>query len=264
MSYILDALKKAERERGIAKVPTLSSVHELRTKPPIRLWAASGILLLCIVVFFGLYFFVLNTHRSETIPSAAVETGKAVVHSAQEPLIQQTPADKMPPFTPAPVTSPSAGAGNPPEIPASADEAGKEPVDDTGHAPSEARNQMVPSSRVAEISRPRDFAPGNPPRGPTGKPPSPPGTSATGAEESNPAVEVAGEKHATLREAMNEMTMSILFYSKNKAERLVFINGRKYVEGDTIDGRYLLESITPEGAVLSFEGEKAILRPERN
>ena len=264
MSYILDALKKAERERGIAKVPTLSSVHDLRRKSPIRLWAASGILLLCITVSFGLYFFFSNTHRNETIPSVTEETGKAVVHSAQEPLIRQTPADKMPPFTPAPVTSASAVAGNPREIPVSADEAGKESVDDTGEAQLAAEHRMIQSNRAAKIPRPDELAPGNPPRDLTGKPPSPPGTSATRAEESKPAVKVAGEKQATLREAMNEMTMSILFYSENKAERLVFINGRKYVEGDTIDGRYLLESITPEGAVLSFEGERAVLRPERN
>lgn len=92
----------------------------------------------------------------------------------------------------------------------------------------------------------------------------PEGTAVPRAGEPEPAVEVSGEKPQSLQEAMDGMTMSILFYSENKAERLVFINGRKYVEGDTIDGRYLLESITPEGAVLSCEGERAILRPERN
>ncbi len=57
------------------------------------------------------------------------------------------------------------------------------------------------------------------------------------------------------------MTMSIHFFSENKAERLVFINGKKYIEGDYVEGIYLLESITPEGAVLSYEGERAVLKP---
>jgi hypothetical protein len=57
------------------------------------------------------------------------------------------------------------------------------------------------------------------------------------------------------------MSMTVLFYAENKAERLVFINGRRYAEGDLVEGQYLLESITLEGAVLSYEGERALLRP---
>ncbi len=57
------------------------------------------------------------------------------------------------------------------------------------------------------------------------------------------------------------MSMSIHMFSEIKAERLVFINGKKYVEGDLVEGDYLLESITPEGAVLSYKEERATLRP---
>jgi hypothetical protein len=44
---------------------------------------------------------------------------------------------------------------------------------------------------------------------------------------------------------------------------MVLINGRKYVEGDHIDGKYLIESITLEGAVLSYQGDQGVLRPRR-
>ena len=46
MSYILDALKKAEQERGIAQVPTLSTVHEVAPGPRIRQWIIPGGLVL--------------------------------------------------------------------------------------------------------------------------------------------------------------------------------------------------------------------------
>jgi len=43
--------------------------------------------------------------------------------------------------------------------------------------------------------------------------------------------------------------MSIMVYADEKAERMAFINGKKYGGGRHIDGHYLLESITPQGAV---------------
>ncbi len=39
------------------------------------------------------------------------------------------------------------------------------------------------------------------------------------------------------------------------------INGKQYVQGDYIDGRYRIEDITREGPVLGFRGERAILHP---
>ena len=42
MSYILDALKKAEREHHQAKVPTLQTVHRTSWAPPRHLWQGIG------------------------------------------------------------------------------------------------------------------------------------------------------------------------------------------------------------------------------
>ncbi len=67
---------------------------------------------------------------------------------------------------------------------------------------------------------------------------------------------------ATLREAMAKMTLNILVVEEAESQRKVYINGRKYVKGDLVDGLYLIESITPEGAVLSYQGERALLRPQ--
>ncbi len=62
-----------------------------------------------------------------------------------------------------------------------------------------------------------------------------------------------------LSKALDGMKLSILMYSDDPAERLVFINGVKYREGDYVEGLYLLERITPEGAVLSHQGEHKLL-----
>ncbi len=57
------------------------------------------------------------------------------------------------------------------------------------------------------------------------------------------------------------MTLDVLVFTEAEAERMVTINGKRYTRGDSIDGRYRIEEITREGAVLSFEGERALLRP---
>ena len=46
------------------------------------------------------------------------------------------------------------------------------------------------------------------------------------------------------------LTLDVLVYSEVPAERLVFINGRKYVEGQAVNGDAVVEQITPDGAVL--------------
>ena len=58
MSYILDALKKAERERGIAKVPTLTTVHDIYERPRNHSWGIPVAVTLLLAAGLGslLYF----------------------------------------------------------------------------------------------------------------------------------------------------------------------------------------------------------------
>jgi hypothetical protein len=68
-------------------------------------------------------------------------------------------------------------------------------------------------------------------------------------------------KQTQLQEAIGKMTVSLLVYAEAEADRSVWINGRKYVKGNYVDGLYLIESITAQGVMLSYEGERALLRP---
>ena len=65
-------------------------------------------------------------------------------------------------------------------------------------------------------------------------------------------------------EALARLTLDVLVYSDVPAERLVFINGRKYVEGQAVDGDAVLEQITPDGAVLRHGDQRVVLRPKLN
>jgi hypothetical protein len=64
-----------------------------------------------------------------------------------------------------------------------------------------------------------------------------------------------------LLEAISRMKLDVFVYADVSDKRMVVIDGRRYVEGDQIEGRYLLESITSEGVVLSHGGARAVLRP---
>ncbi len=235
MSYILDALKKAERERGIAKVPTLATVHDLQKMPRTRLWAISGICILCVAVLL-LFLIPLLRTNIVPVPSNTGEPDRAAIRpdmeqvresAAQSPPVRQPIVSReVPPPTAAPSSEEHAVARMPIAV---------------------ARQSEAQPKTISPIEK---ALPQPQPNG---------GTSSF--EAPKPAPSAAQVKPTSLREAMAKMIMTVLSYSEAKSERLVFINGRKYVEGDYVDETYFLESITPEGAILTYEGERALLKP---
>jgi general secretion pathway protein B len=251
MSYILDALRKAERERGIAQVPTLMTVHDSEApKPRTRLWAfalvglASAILVVCFAVYF-------LKNAANQLPSDV----ESAAGQKSEPASPSTPADAAP--SPAPLTKTEALVSSKrAEVPAN----GGSPV-----ASSEnhlARKSAADESHPAAASVAKQQPDISSPQAKTSIPP--PQSSAKGISSTAGAGPAGGNPQAkdlSLREAMSRMKITILMYDENKSERMVFINDRKYVEGDYVDGRYLVENITTEGVVLSYQGERALLRP---
>ncbi len=71
---------------------------------------------------------------------------------------------------------------------------------------------------------------------------------------------VAQETPQEIQDLVGKMKLQMVVYSDDAAKRLVFIDNQKYVEGSSIDGKLILESITPDGAVLSYEGKRFELR----
>jgi general secretion pathway protein B len=61
-------------------------------------------------------------------------------------------------------------------------------------------------------------------------------------------------------ETSSKLKLEVLSYSEVPAQRLVFINGRRYREGETIDGGPKVEEIREDGVVLSEGGQRFTLR----
>jgi general secretion pathway protein B len=62
--------------------------------------------------------------------------------------------------------------------------------------------------------------------------------------------------------AVPELTLELHVYSDEPAQRFVFINSRKYVEGEALQEGPRLLAITAEGAVLSQAGQNFLLLQE--
>jgi general secretion pathway protein B len=62
--------------------------------------------------------------------------------------------------------------------------------------------------------------------------------------------------------AVPELTLELHVYSDEPAQRFVFINSRKYVEGEALQEGPRLLVITAEGAVLSQAGQNFLLLQE--
>lgn len=123
MSYILDALKKSERQRPPGEVPDLFTVHGPQPPPPRRPTRAlvAGALLLAVPAI-ALWVWVGTDHRDEG-PARTPAAASVSRHTG-------SPAAPVTPRTPAPSTLPE-----PVRVPAGAAPVARTPVDDRSHAP---------------------------------------------------------------------------------------------------------------------------------
>jgi general secretion pathway protein B len=101
---------------------------------------------------------------------------------------------------------------------------------------------------------------------PSAPPPSPraksPTVQPTPAPASTAPPPVAATRPAAPQESSG-LRLEALIYADVPAERMVFINGRRYREGDSIEGRLRIEEIREDGVELSDQGRRFTLRISR-
>jgi general secretion pathway protein B len=261
VSYILDALRKAERDRGLPRVPTLATVHQPTTAAPRRrLWPwIAGVVVLANAA--ALAWLMGGTRAPELSARPAPEPS----HTAPVPV--------TPPARPAPASPPDAdkvaAAGQP------AEEGPKPPIavrpePATPPVPSSARPEadVRPPAAPAAAGK----APARPSVAPATETPSPRRAAAAGrpsperVSSSRPPAPVADKApaapSAAASEILEKMNLQAVVYSENPRERIVFINNQKFVEGQSIDGTVTVERIMPDGVVLTAQGERVTLRAD--
>jgi hypothetical protein len=291
MSYILDALRKAERERPrhTSTRFRIAPIEEAR-----RWWRwALAAALIGNALLLALLFrpasgprLPSESGRAGPPPTAAVRAPlPGAVPDAPRPRVAEPGTAIAGPEAPARSASPAPAAPAPP----SRSRPGESPV---AHARSSAVDRpprssaaptgagaagragpgaaQAPPAPRAAVAAPAARAsaavssPPDPVAAPAGEPTVlPPSRSAEPASEvtaTPPRPEPSAAAAPEAPAGRQGVTLDVLVYSDAPSERLVFINGRKYVEGQRTDQGMVVEAITPQGAMLSHEGRRFLLQ----
>jgi general secretion pathway protein B len=232
MSYILDALTKAAQQRD-RQVPVVQRLLSPAPRPRSSWHYASGRLLAALavnaVLLAAVLFWWLRP-AAITAPSEPIAAAPESIATPAPPVTSPRPLVKLEPL-------PSAGPKV--EKPAPSRQEPSAPAVPPAAAPPVA---------VAPAPAPSPLAPPRP-------------RSGTPTIQATPAPAPAPRPPASPETA--SLRLEALIYADAPAERMVFINGRRYREGDSIDGRLRIEEIREEGVELSDQGRRFTLRVAR-
>jgi len=247
VSYILDALTKAARQRD-QQVPVVQRLLSPRPRPQAPWSNASGRLLIALGVNAVLLAAALSwwlrpapvTGPSE--PTSAVPEAVATPRPASaspRPLVKLEPVPHAETTVEKSIAPTPGGEVTAPAGPNAAPAIAAPTVTPPATAPpiAVAPPLTPPAAPRPGVAAPTIQATPTPPPGSVPRGPAPP--------------EAVGLK------------LEALIYGDTRAERLVFINGRRYREGDSIDDRLRVEEIREEGVDLSDQGRPFTLRVAR-
>lgn len=224
MSYILDALKRADAERDRGAVPGLHTppVHvgtaggpEFRFRPLLLVLTGIGLLAVCAVLWRWQHPLVLS-------PTVASSTPVAVVTSIGPTVVVAVPA---PAFTAAPRPVPQTSVAT--ALPAAPRAASADVVSGSG-----AVRPTVPEKELQ-----------------TSKSAPPPVAVTTGT----PVMSVA-QLPPDISQALPKLAISGSTWSENRAYRMVILNGQVFHEGDKPAADLTLEQITVKAVIFNFKG----------
>jgi general secretion pathway protein B len=241
MSFILDALKKSENERQRQVGPSLADVQVRNRRVEKPWWAVAVAALLVLNLGVLLVVLMRNGDAKSNAPEPAVQTPSPAAASPSTQVPLPASASRMPRGNPALDASTRPNA--------LADEAGgyePDPLPETDPRLSAAANVPEGPPLVRPIQAPA-VAPAA--TGPVFE------SKSAQSEEVLPTPIDLAASGTTLP----ELHLDIHVYSATPAERFVFVNMRKYTEGQALTEGPTLERITAEGAVLNHRGLRYLL-----
>jgi general secretion pathway protein B len=243
MSFILDALKKSESDRQRQNGPAL---FEVRVAPPrtrLPLWAIAIALLL--VFNLGVVLWMLLRHQAHSNSAAAVTTGApaagaALAGAASPPA--PAAAAAPPPATPVPAVAVSAAAPAGASVP---------PLATTTSAPTAPPAGAPSAPTAADSGNPADYAPAE-------EPPAP-GLGSHVRRGTASGLPLYQDLTSTPGTQLPQLRLDLHVFAGRPEDRFVMVNMHKLREGDSLPEGARVDSITPEGAVMSYNGTKFLL-----
>ncbi len=221
MSYILDALKKSEQERGHGNIPDVQTVHssslnyrqEKRSYWPYIL--ISAVLLNLAAIVYYIFDREKNTGQPVAVATdidnqSAAETAPPQPAATAPAAIAALPANN--PVNDTTVETPVA-----PETP---------PVEKTGAAEKTAGNKLTKSPEKTTYIEP---------------------------QQASQEIIDFHDLPESIRRQLPAIVVSAHVYSSNPQQRSIVINNNFMEEGEYLLDGLVLYEITPEGAIFSYE-----------
>jgi len=268
MSYILEALRRAESERerkrgGVpglhaqpVPLPSPDDIGERRGRP--WMWIASGLSVAVVLLILWRWWSVEPLIDESALARAPV--GGNVAHGSAEPPATATtsppaapvpaaPAPAQPAPTPpaaaapAPAPKPAASAAAPDNPPRSSKPAQPPRSSATAAAPAPAHAQATPptSNQAPSARNPATTAP-------------PPVAAAPAPAPER--LRTLAELPEDLRRTVPQLAFGGSVYSDTPSQRMVIFNGQVMREGDAVNDELQIEQIRPRSAVLRVRGQR--------
>ena len=227
MSFILDALRKSEHERQRNSGPGLAEIPTATGKGEQNRWMPLVVALLAVNVLILTGVLLWPDEAASPEPVAGIVPEPTSIHSTPD-VVQQA-------FRPA--TQPVGDTATTPPI-----------IHEVRPLLQEVARPTAAAIAVAEATggtASKDFL--------------------AGVSEQAPAIDIyptLNDLQAAGMIALPSMHIDIHVFSNNPAERFVFLNMRKYREGETTREGPAIHSITPAGVVLNHRGTLFLLPSE--
>jgi general secretion pathway protein B len=264
VSFILDALRKSEHARQKTSGPGLAEIPVAVSQRRTNAWAIAAVALIVVnLLAVGVWLVRrAGTAQAPAAVTAAAEPASAPVHTANITRAQPPVAN-----APAPINAPAprGSAANPPAVV----EPGRNPLAEEvgpGLDPTlQAGAESVPPGPPAVTASGRTNATR---RGSVVYAPVPEATdvpdlsppaqdgAATSREPAPPAESMPTADDLTARGGLPPLHLDLHVYAASAQQRFIFVNSRRYREGDTLQEGPVVEKITPDGAVLSYNGSR--------
>jgi len=227
MSYILDALKKSEQQRGNSTIPPALTATAAQSTPA-KYRFVLPLILLATALTAGWYMLQMNQddgHQNPAPASGSMKSPPPVLH-AHKTVAHNKTVPKQPASTTnitTAVVEPEHHA--PPPISHATD-------------PLPVFKPLTPTSSVSRITGPLPDVPD-------------PTTQAAPAETNILAV---SELPLLVQQALPAIHIEGHIYDDNPTARMVIVNGSVYREKQHIADALILEEITPKGVILNYQG----------
>jgi general secretion pathway protein B len=257
MSFILDALKKSESDRQRQNGPAFFEVKVAPPRTRLPAWAIAIAVLLVVNLGIVMWLLMRHTASAGAGPDGTPATAAPAV-SAGAGSAAGTPAASVEAPPPSTVLA-RAAAGTPPLSTAP-------PPSSAGNVPAAAPLPAAPrpatpvatgAASGADGTNPDDYAPAQE------EAPAPSeqfnGRVRRGTAAGVPLYQDAA---ATPGTQIPQLRLDLHVFALRPQDRFVMINMHKLHEGDATPEGVRVESITPEGAVLTYNGSRFLLPRE--